>query len=131
MKRYDMIRQTVMGEAWQDLEEEPDGEWIRYEDYEALQSRLDAQRASLRSTSSAQEQRLRDELTAVQHEFESVRLERVQLETLYAEARDETLALRMQVHDLNNALTTAILERDAARHEIHLYEVHAQQASQG
>lgn len=88
---------------------------VRFEECAALQARLDAMSASLRSTSSAQEQRLRDELTAVRHEFESVRLERVQLETLYAEARDETLALRKQVHELNNQLTTAILERDALK----------------
>lgn len=70
----------------------------------------------------------RRDLAATHREFKQVRADRVQLEALYATSRDETLSLRKQVHDLNNRLTAVTLERDAARHEIHLYEVHAQQA---
>ena len=61
------------------------GAYVRFEDVAALS-------ASVRSTSSAEEQRLRDELTALQAEFESVSADRVQLEALYATSRDEVLA---------------------------------------
>lgn len=35
-KRYDMVSQVCMGEPWQDLEERPDGDYIRYDDYATL-----------------------------------------------------------------------------------------------
>lgn len=34
VKRYSMVSDTRMGEAWQDLEEDPDGEWMKFEEHE-------------------------------------------------------------------------------------------------
>jgi chromosome segregation ATPase len=57
---------------------------------------------------------LRDSLTALQTEFEAVRAERVQLETLCASRADE-------IHKLNNQLTAVTLERDALRRDIEIH----------
>jgi O6-methylguanine-DNA--protein-cysteine methyltransferase len=36
IQRYDMIGMTLGGEAWQELKQYPEGDWMRYEDYAAL-----------------------------------------------------------------------------------------------
>lgn len=33
IRRYDMILTTRCGEGWQELQPEPEGEWMRYEDH--------------------------------------------------------------------------------------------------
>jgi hypothetical protein len=40
VKRYDTILVTRCGEGWQELQEEPEGEWIRFEDYASLSAEL-------------------------------------------------------------------------------------------
>lgn len=61
------------------------------------------------------------ELAGLRRELESVSADRVQLEALYATAQDETLSLRKQVHDLNNALTSAQLEWARADNKAHRF----------
>jgi len=55
------------------------------------------------------------ELTALRCEFERVRAEQIQLETLVASRADE-------IHKLNNRLTAALLERDALKGELRSVE---------
>ena len=46
-KRYEMIPVTRCGEGWQELQEEPEGDWMRYEDCEALTRQNAALRKAL------------------------------------------------------------------------------------
>lgn len=64
--------------------------------YTALQARLDARSASLRSTSSAEEQRLRDALAVKESQIG------------HAERH---------IHQLRNELTSLTLERDSYKRE--------------
>lgn len=40
MKRYDMIAVTRCGEGWQELQEEPEGEWVSYDEASAQIERM-------------------------------------------------------------------------------------------
>ena len=46
-KRYEMISVTRCGEGWQELQEEPEGDWMRYEDCESLTRQNEALRDAL------------------------------------------------------------------------------------
>jgi hypothetical protein len=95
VKRYDLWER---GDG--SLTELPDGEYVTYEEAQA----------ELKIQDDANEILTRD-LAALRTEFESVRAERVQLETIAASRADE-------IHRLNNRLTAANLERDALKREI-------------
>lgn len=37
VKRYEMISVTRCGEGWQELQRDPEGDWVQYDDYAALE----------------------------------------------------------------------------------------------
>ncbi len=47
MQRYDMILVTRCGEGWQELQKEPEGDWVRYEDAEERIAQLTAENDAL------------------------------------------------------------------------------------
>ena len=49
IQRYDMIAVTRCGEGWQELQREPEGEWMCYEDHEQALAALEAENATLKS----------------------------------------------------------------------------------
>ncbi len=49
LKRYDMILTTRCGEGWQELQPEPEGEWVRFDDVDALIAERDRLRSALES----------------------------------------------------------------------------------
>ena len=47
IQRYDLVAKTVHGEAWQELEPHPEGDWCRYEDAQAEIEQLRAENTKL------------------------------------------------------------------------------------
>ena len=47
LNRYDMILTTRCGEGWQELQPEPEGEWVRFDDVGALLAERDRLRSAL------------------------------------------------------------------------------------
>jgi hypothetical protein len=43
--RYNMVGLTRCGEAWQELQRDPDGDWVPYDDHRAALARAEAENA--------------------------------------------------------------------------------------
>ena len=54
--RYDMIAVTRCGEGWQELQREPEGDWMRYEDHLAAISTLAHQLSQEKAVNAQQQQ---------------------------------------------------------------------------